>query len=225
MMPFFVGGLAVLLVAVGIIILVVWFTGPNRPALALFASPTPTTTATFTPTPTVPSPTPTLTSTITITPTMTVTSTPAGPFEYTVVEKDTCWDIAAKYKVDLEVLLALNNFDAGTCPIAAGQKILIPVGDMTLPTATPLPTGLARGTKIEYLVQLGDTLAGIANKFNSTKEAIMAIKENNLTDENKLVAWQKLIVPVNLVTPVPSKTAKPGGSQTPTVAASATKAP
>jgi hypothetical protein len=42
MMPFIVGGLAVLLVAVGIIILVVWFTGSNRPAIGLFASATPT---------------------------------------------------------------------------------------------------------------------------------------------------------------------------------------
>jgi hypothetical protein len=51
MMPFVVGGLAVLLVAVGIIILVVWFTGSNRPAIGLFASPTPTATDNATATP------------------------------------------------------------------------------------------------------------------------------------------------------------------------------
>ncbi|HEX9027969.1 MAG TPA: LysM peptidoglycan-binding domain-containing protein [Anaerolineales bacterium] len=221
MMPFFVGGLAVVLVAVGVIILVVWFTGPNRPALALFASPTPTNTATFTPTPTVPSPTPTLTPTVTLTPTLTVTPTPSGPFEYTVVEKDTCWDIAAKYKVDVMVLLALNNFAPNTCPIAAGQKILIPSPDQTLPTATPLPTGLAKGTKIEYIVQLGDSIGAIVAKFNTTVEAIQAIKENNLTDPNKLVAGQKLIIPVNINTPVPTKPVK----ATATATATATKAP
>ncbi len=209
MTPFIVGGLAVLLVAIGIIILVIWFTGPNRPAIALFASPTPTATATFTPTPTVPSPTPTLTPTETQVPTATITVTPSGPFEYTVKENDTCWDIAANFKVDLMVLLALNNFEPNSCPIAADQKILIPSPDQALPTATPLPPNLAPGTKIEYIVQLGESLGQIAARFNTTVDAIMAIKDNNLTDAAKLVAGQKLIIPVNLVTPVPTKATTP----------------
>lgn len=216
MTPFIVGGLAVLLVAIGIVILIFWFTGPNRPAIALFASPTPTSTATFTPTPTVPTATPTLTATVTLTPTVTVTETPSGPFEYTIKEGDTCWDIAANFNVDVMVLLALNNFEPNTCPITANQKILIPSPDQSLPTATPLPDNMPAGTKINYIVQLGDSLGSIAAKFRTTVEAIIAIKDNNLDDEAAvLYAGQTLIVPVNLVTPVPTKA--PTATATPTV--------
>lgn len=240
MMPFLVGGLAVLLVVIGIIILVVWFTGPNRPAIALFASPTPTETATFTPTATVPSPTPTLTPTSTMTPTLTVTSTPSGPFEYSVQEKDTCWAIAEKFKVDLEVLIAINGFAPMTCPINYQQKILIPLADQKLPTETPIALDkIVAGTKLTVNVHLGDTLALIAARYHSTSEAIMAIKENNLTDANKLVAGQDLIVPVNIITPVPTKagtvtptgaalpagTATPKGAALPAATAMVTKAP
>lgn len=215
MTPFIVGGLAVLLVAIGIVILVVWFTGPNRPAIALFASPTPTSTSTFTPTPTVPTSTPTVTPTETLTPTVTVTETPSGPFEYTVKENDTCWDIAANFDVDVMVLLALNNFAPNTCPITADQKILIPSPDQALPTATPLPDNLPAGTKIEYIVQLGDSLGSIAAKFNTTIDAIIAIKDNELEDDaTVLFAGQTLIIPVNMVTAVPTKA--PTATVTPT---------
>jgi LysM repeat protein len=122
-----------------------------------------------------------------------------------VQENDNCFDIAATFEVDLEILLALNNF-GGACPISPGDKILIPGPNTELPTATPLPTGLARGTKIEYTVRANDTMEGIAALFNSTTDAILA--ENDLTEDdiNTIFIGQTLIVPVNLVTPVPSAT-------------------
>ncbi|MEJ5313633.1 MULTISPECIES: LysM peptidoglycan-binding domain-containing protein [Anaerolinea] len=200
--PFIVWGLAVVLVVVGIIILVVWFTGQNRPAISLFASPTPTATQTLTPTPVTPTSTPTMTPTETLTPTITETPTPQGPFEYTVQEGDTCWDIAVKFEADLLVLLTLNNF-GNTCPIKPGDKILVPLKGQELPTETPLPTDLPRGQKIEYIVKTGETLDLIARRFNSTVEAIL--KENKLTDANKISAGQKLIIPVNIVTPTPTR--------------------
>src|SRR5512133_890524 len=90
--PFVIGGLAVVLVVVGLLVLVVWLTGPNKPGLALFASPTNTATVT----PVTPTNTPTSKPTETLTPTITVTPTASGPFKYTVQENDNCWDIAAK---------------------------------------------------------------------------------------------------------------------------------
>jgi len=204
MMPFLIWGLAILLVVVGLIILVVSFLGPNRGGLAgLFASPTPSATATFTPTATQPTPTPTETPTITDTPLPTETPTPSGPFEYTVQEGDTCYDLAIKFNVDLLALLAINNFPLDQCPIRVGDKILIPAPGQTLPTPTPLPTNMPRGTRIEYYVLANDTLEIIAARFNSTVEAIM--QENKITDKNKIYVGQKLIVPVNLVTPTPTR--------------------
>ncbi len=226
MLPFMIWGLVVLLVVVGIIILVVWFVGPGKGSINLFASPTPTSTSTLTPTPTVPTATPTNTATETLTPTITETPTPSGPFEYVVKENDTCWDISVTYEVTLDVLLALNNF-GNTCPIKPGDTIMIPLKGQELPTETPLPTDIARGTKIEYIVKTGETLAIIANRFNSTVDAI--ITENKLKDANTINAGQKLIIPVNIVTPtatlVPTRTITPGGPTLTPVPPTATPTP
>ncbi len=228
MLPFMVWGLVVLLVVVGIIILVVWFFGPGKSSgIALFASPTPTATSTFTPTPVTPTATFTQTPTETLTPTITLTLTPSGPFEYTVVEGDTCWDIAAKFEVGLDVLLVLNNF-GNTCPIKPDDVILIPVKGQELPTETALPTNFPRGQKIEYFVKVGETLAIIASKFNTTIASIMT--ENKITDENLITAGQKLTISVNIVTPTPTRaptnTITPGGPtltpRVPTATATAT---
>ncbi|MEN4010963.1 MAG: LysM peptidoglycan-binding domain-containing protein [Chloroflexota bacterium] len=203
MMPLITWGLAGALVLMGIILLVVWFGGGNAPQIALFASPTPTPTNTLTPTEVPPTATLTLTPTVTETPTPTLTSTPSGPFEYTVQSGDTCFDLAVRYEVDLLVLLALNNFPAGQCPIREGDKILIPAPNQELPTETPLPTGLPRGTRVEYTVKTGDNLDFIASIFNSTVEDIM--QQNQITDRNKIDVGQTLIVRVNLVTPTPTR--------------------
>ena len=69
---------------------------------------------------------------------------------------------------------------------------------MQLPTATPIPPNLPRGTKINYTVQANDTLAGIAAKFNSKTEDIITL--NKIEDANALNVGQVLQIPVNLVT-------------------------
>ncbi len=233
MTKFYVWILAAVLVVVGIIILVVWFTGSGeKPKIALFATDTPTPTNTITPSPTVPTATPTITPSPTATATITLTPTLAGPFEYEVKENDNCWDIAATHEVEMAVLLALNNFEPGTCPINPGDRILIPLPDMTLPTSTPIDiTAVPRGQRLEYYVESGDTLQSIASKFNSTVEAILAIADNKLADATAFIyEGQKLIIPVNIATPTPTlaptRTPTPGGATaTATTAPTATKAP
>jgi LysM repeat protein len=228
MAPYFMAGLAILLVVVGIIILVVWFTSSGQiiSPSALVSTETATLVNTATATPTVPTATVTPTATETVTPTITETATPSGPFEYTVQENDTCWDIAVTNNVDLEVLLALNNFGTD-CPIKPGDKILIPLQGSVLPTLTALPTG-SRGLKIEYTVRTGDTLAIIASNYNSTVEAIM--QENEIEDANKINVGDKLIIPVNIVTPTATRAATitntPGGpTNTPATTQTVTNTP
>lgn len=200
-------GIAALLLIAGAAFIIFWLLGPNKPQIALFTSPTPTetATATFTKTPTV---TATATLTLTEAPTFTVTSTAtqSGPFLYKVVEGDSCYTIAVKYKVDLGVLIAINNLDPA-CPINIGDTITIPGPDTKLPTETPLPTNMRAGTIITYTVKVGDSLLSIALAFNSTVDAIK--KENNITNENDIQVGQQLKVPVNLVTPVPTSTPVP----------------
>ena len=211
LMPFLVGGLAVLLLVVGIIILIVWLSAPGRAIGKMMASETPTPTSTYTPTPTTPTPTATATNTPTDTPTVTFTATPAGPFEYTVVEGDTCYDLQIKFEIQLEALLALNPSLGAACLLQPGDILYIPQPGMVieLPTETPVPTGLPRGTLIQYTVKTGDTLDAIARRFNSTIEAIIAIRENNITDPESIEAGQVILVPVNLVTPTPTRTITP----------------
>jgi LysM repeat protein len=206
--PYIIGLLAALLVIAGVVIL---FLALRPGGLAPVPTATPTEippTMTAVPTATQLPPTATQTATVTLTPTATVTSTPTGPFEYKVLENDNCWDIAVKYKVDLNTLLELNGFPAGQCPITTGQTIMIPAPGQTAPTATPVDVSkLAPGTLFEYIVQPNDTLRGIALQFNSTQLAIQ--NQNKLADPNLLVAGQKLVIPVNIATPVPTTTDTP----------------
>jgi LysM repeat protein len=209
--PSLVTILAVVFVLGGIALLVYWLTGPSKPLSALFATETPTPTLTFTPTNTS---TPTLIPTETETPTITPTATFSSPFTYTVQDGDYLALIVEKFNLGddgIALILLLNPYspddgvgiDPATQYIIPGQVILLPNPGMQLPTATPIPADLPRGTKLQYTIQAGDTLAGIAALFNSTIDAI--ITENNLTDPNAIQVGQLLIVPANLVTPTPTR--------------------
>jgi LysM repeat protein len=203
-------GLAAILVIVGVGALLFWLLGGNGPKISLFATDTPTVTLTFTPTTTPTSTnTPTLAPTETQTPTVTITPTVAGPFEYVVLEGESCWVIAVKFTVDPLLLIQINNLDP-TCPIQTGQRLIIPGPDTSLPSPTPIPDNLPRGTIIEYTVQTGDQLSLIAAQFNSTVDAIK--EENNIANENEILIGMKLRIPVNLVTPVPTNTVAPTSS-------------
>ena len=199
-MPFLIWGLVAVLVVAGVIFLVTWLTDGSG-GFSLFATATPTSTATFTPTPVTPTSTATLTPTVTDTPEPTMTPTPTGPFEYTVQENDNCWGISQEFEVDINVLLALNNF-GGSCPIKPGDKILIPTKDQQLPTETPLPTDFVPGTKIEYTIKIGDSLDTIAARFNTTVDSILT--ENKLEDANTIFAGQVLVIRAYIVTATPT---------------------
>ena len=199
--PVFITILAVLLVIIGIVIIVLWITGGGFSFNIFKREPTPT--STMPPTPVL-SATPSLIPTETPTPTLTVSPTPSGPFEYEVQEFDSCWGIAEKFEVDLQTLLAINNFEDGTCPIYPGQKIKVPAPGQTLPTPTPIPPDMASGTRIDYTVQAGDSIRSIADQFNSTIEDILAINKDKIDDGNNIHVGVILVVRVNLVTPTPT---------------------
>jgi len=203
---FIIWGGAALLILIGIILLVIWLTGPSKPLDALFATETPTPTLTFTPTATtIPTETPTITATYTETP----TATRSAPYTYIVQEGDFLATIVEKENLGddgVALILLLNPYneddgtgiDPTTQIIYPGQEILLPFPGMPLPTSTPIPADLQRGTKLTYTIQAGDTLAGIAALYNSTVDEI--IKENEIEDPNAIFVGQQLTIPVNLVT-------------------------
>jgi LysM repeat protein len=209
----------VMVVIIGAAVLIVWLMGPDNPLKAKPTStPTITSTSTFTPKPTT-----TSTATVTLTPTeMPPTETPlptetptlSVPSWYIVEEGDTLSSIALKFNVGLIVLL---NMNPGIDPnaIKVGDKIIIPAPNTTLDTATPIPEGW-RGI-IDYTIAPGETLIGIAIKFNSTVQKIMEL--NKITNQNDIQAGQVIKVPVNIATPYPTATV---GTTYPTVPSAAT---
>jgi LysM repeat protein len=207
MVPLLLGGLAVVLTVVGLLLVVVWLTGGHGTVLPAFlASDTPL------PTDTATSPPPTLTPTITDTPLPSDTPTPAGPKTYIVEPGDTLSSIADQFGVDILLLISVNNItDPGA--INAGEELIIPEAGAVLPTETALPETLVPGGRIEYRVKPGDTLESIAAKYDSTAEKIAELNNMKVTDV--LFVGRVLTVPVSIATRTPTSTAKPA-TPTPT---------
>lgn len=142
---------------------------------------------------------PTATPSQTSTPTMLPTAT---SIIYHIREGDTLASIAQKFNLgpDGALLLLDENPEImqNNGVIFVGQTIQVPPAGTVRDTPTPIPNNLPRGTRIEYQVLPGDTLASIAAAFNSQEADIIAL--NNIEGPNALQAGQILQIPVNLVT-------------------------
>lgn len=216
MMPLLLGGLAVVLLVVGVFLIVVWLTGENPPSLPFLSTKTPT--PTITPTPLPPSATPT----ITMTPAPTLSPTPSGPKTYVVETNDTLYSIAQKFSTTIDLLLAYNPKVTDPNNIPVGSQLIIPEPNAQLPTETPMQLTLVPGTRIQYTVKTGDTLQSIAARFNSTAEAIALASGIKVTDI--LFVGKVLKVPVGIATPTPTYTPNPNTS-TPSATATNTMVP
>jgi formylglycine-generating enzyme required for sulfatase activity len=144
---------------------------------------------------------PAQTVTITASPTFTLPPTPSVPIDYIIQEGDTLQAIAEKFNLGNDGVLLLIDVNPDIMKNGGvyyvGQKITIPAPGTV--RATPTSFGnLSSGTRIDYQVLPGDTLASIAAKFNSIADNIIAV--NNITDANALQVGQSLKIPVNLVT-------------------------
>ena len=95
---------------------------------------------------------------------------------YTVKSGDSLYAIAKKYNTTVDTLKSLNNLTSNTLSI--GQVLKLP-GSSTTSTDT-------------YTVKSGDTLYAIANKYNTTVDALKSL--NNLTS-NSLSIGQTLKIP------------------------------
>ena len=103
-------------------------------------------------------------------------STTASTNTYTVKSGDTLYGIANKYNTTVDTLKSLNNLTSNTLSI--GQVLKLP-GSNSTSTNT-------------YTVKAGDTLYAIANKYNTTVDALKSL--NNLTS-NTLSIGQTLKIP------------------------------
>jgi LysM repeat protein len=122
----------------------------------------------------------------------------ASIITYTVKEGETLIGIATGFGTNLSTLIALNPSITPEF-LNVGDQLNIPNQGGSL-TTTPIPSGPQ--TTIEYEVQAGDTLAGIAAHFGSNINAI--VRENSLASADQIQVGQKLRIPVAASTPSPA---------------------
>jgi len=104
-----------------------------------------------------------------------------GPTEHIVQPGETLFRIAQTYGVTVDDIVAANNL-ADRNLIHVGQRLTI------LATAVSLPLTHSTG----YVVQLGDTLSLIAQRFNTTVEAIA--QANGIVNPNLIFVGQSLAI-------------------------------
>lgn len=104
--------------------------------------------------------------------------TEEGYTEYVVQPGDTLFSIAQRFGVDMDELARLNDIeDPGT--IFVGQRLRIPAG--------------AKPARTLYVVQPGDTLSNIAQRFGVSLDALM--EANGITNPDEIYAGQILRIP------------------------------
>lgn len=126
------------------------------------------------------------------------------PFRYVVEEGDSLGTIAQQFGVSAVSIMENNNLQDPN-NVFVGQVLLIPnyvppasaattdntttVGGTTDSTGSQQTTG----QEVSHVVQPGETLYGIAQKYGVDANAIA--EANNVTNRNQLRAGQKLAIP------------------------------
>lgn len=116
---------------------------------------------------------------------------------YTVVAGDTLSGIAARYGTTVDNLVALNGI-ANPNKIYVGQVLKIN-GNISNNTSTSTGT---------YKIQSGDTLSGIAKKYNTSVSYLAQI--NGISNPNVIYAGQTIKVPTTVNTTQTTYTVKAG---------------
>jgi LysM repeat protein len=150
---------------------------------------------------------PTATPRATATPTG--TPTPVPPVEYTVKNGDTPGRIALLYDLTVPELMTYNG-KAEDDVIVVGEVLKIPPPTpQPTDTASPAPGAPtpAPANEVVYTVQSGDTLSGIADKFDVPMSRIQ--DRNNIKNIQSLQIGDQLVIPV---APTPTFTPGPGAS-------------
>jgi LysM repeat protein len=122
-----------------------------------------------------------------------------------VVQGDVLVGIARQYAVTLRELLAANNINEAHI-LHPGDELIIPASGQ-FPTSTPLPS------QIVHVVQQGDHLNDLAERYNVTATRIREV--NGLDPDDPIRPGDRLYIPLGS-TPVPTSMPMPTPTSTPT---------
>lgn len=137
------------------------------------------------------------------------TATPsATPIIHVVTAGETLLGIAIEYEMTVDEIMQLNDLKNDL--IFIGQELVIPQGTPTeaavgTPEMTPVLPGtpVPIGTSFVHLVQAGENLAWIADRYGITVDAI--VEANGLKSTDWIYVGQRLIIPA-AATPTPGPT-------------------
>ena len=118
---------------------------------------------------------------------------------YVVKKGDTLYSISRKYQITVPELRAANNLSENDI-VKVGVKLVIPSADIENAAALSASktSGAAEKTvspksSVAYVVQKGDTLYGIARKYNIKLNELLSL--NNLDNSSTIKIGQKILVP------------------------------
>lgn len=148
-----------------------------------------------------------------------------GTIVHTVRSGDTVGRLAELYGSTIEAIISANGLNSNGL-IFVGQGLVIPVriGSPTTavpatpvnapPAATLTPVPPSTTT---YVVRVGDSLSGIAVRFNTTTTTLAQL--NNIVNRDLIYAGQRLTVPTGggQISPLPTAIVLQPGSGGPTV--------
>ena len=104
---------------------------------------------------------------------------------YKVKSKDTLYNIAKAYNVSVDEIKKTNNLTSNSLQV--GDELIIPISETEIIEVKP-----KNSDQFKYIVQKGDNLYSIANKFNTT---VNGIKQLNNLSTNVLQIDQELLIP------------------------------
>jgi LysM repeat protein len=117
---------------------------------------------------------------------------------------ETLYGIARRYAVTVNELAEINGL--------TNMSYLHPDDELVIPTLGQYPTPTMPPSDILHVVQAGEGLSGIAERYGVDEERIR--QANGMGPEDKVARGDRLIIPLN-PTPAPTATRTPTATPTP----------